>query len=67
MEACAAEAGGIERLQLAIGDRRRHQRNAAVGATLGRERIGGRGIVEAVRNRMDDDATFDAEKVVQRE
>jgi len=67
IEAHAAEPLGVQARELGVIDVRRHQRNAAVVAVLGGDRVGDHAVVVAVAGRLHDHAALDAEHRVQGE
>ena len=67
MEARAAQAGGVEPLELGVAHVGRHQRDAAIGLAGGGNGVLGDGIVVAVAVRLHDHAMLDAEPLMQRE
>src|SRR5437588_1240020 len=67
MEARAAKALRMQPRELERAGSCAHEGHAAVALRPGRDQIGGRGIVEAVRRRLHHHAALDAEMLMQRE
>ena len=66
MEARAAQAGGVQPLELGVADVGLHQRDAFVGLAGGGNGVLGDAIVVAVAVRLHDHAMLDAEPGMQR-
>jgi hypothetical protein len=66
VEAHAANAGGVQRLQLRIADAALHGGNAARSSACGAQRIDDGGIVRAMTCRLHDHVAREAEMIAQR-